>query len=454
MTRKVSDTRGTRTTTSTGAGAGATAGAVATRLRPYAVPLVALAGLLIVALVSLKLFGGTIPVVGSDTNPGGDTPGDGVSVLTPGRTPSPSAPPEVNKEVTIAGSLVYEKAGNLWIQSGTTASKLTNTGRDSQPSWSADGNWIYFIETRQTKSQFPQPGGDAKGTVSPYDLHYPILTRVHPDGTGRQAILSGLYATGRYRWFYFMNTPAISPDGTDVAVCSDGPDPTTNNVVLQLVDVAHKKLSNITKSNGLPQATGSLGHQDPAWSPDGKYLLYVMNQKDDGPAIYRYTVASGKTAPLTQGGYNQPTYSADGRYIAAVKTNSIGTNVVILDGRTGAELLRVTSDGRSWGPAFSPDGSQLVFLTLASSGLTVDVHLAKLKYGTNGVPDLDGDLQALTTSSGLDGDSRPAWSSWLAAGGAAPVLPSASASGADSGSPPDTAGSPSPDPSATPSSAP
>jgi len=107
--------------------------------------------------------------------------------------------------------------------------------------------------------------------------------------------------------------------------------------------------------------------------------------------------------------YTQPSYSPDGRYLAAVKTNTVGTNVVILDARTGAELLRVTTDGRSWGPSWSPDGSQLAFLVLAQSGLTVDVHLANLTRSANGAPALDGDTKALTKSSGLDGDSRPAW---------------------------------------------
>ena len=106
-----------------------------------------------------------------------------------------------------------------------------------------------------------------------------------------------------------------------------------------------------------------------------------------------------------------------------MKTNTVGTNVVILDARSGAELLRVTTDGRSWGPTWSPDGSQLVFLVLAQSGLTVDVHLAKLTRAANGAPALDGDPKALTRSSGLDGDSRPAW--W---GPAATTAPDGTAS--------------------------
>ena len=78
--------------------------------RAYAAPLVALLGLLAIALLSLKFFGGTLPVVGK----GGDTAGDsgtgGTSVLTPGKTPSPSASPEVNKDISTNGSLIFVKA--------------------------------------------------------------------------------------------------------------------------------------------------------------------------------------------------------------------------------------------------------------------------------------------------------------------------------------------------------
>ncbi len=451
MTRKVSDTRGgalsghaeegsraAATAAQVAGSAGRAAGALGSRLRPYWVPLVALVGLVVVAVVTLQMFGGTIPIVGSG---GAGDPGstDGTTILTPERTPSPSAPPVVNKDISVAGSLVYVKAGNLWIQSGTEAKKLTTTGRDSQPAWSADGKWIYFIETRATRAKFPQR---ETGNPSWYDLRYPILSRIHPDGTGREAILSGLYnAGGSQRWFYFINTPAVSPDGGSVAVGSDGPDPTNSNVVLQVVNVARKRMTNLH----LPQA-GILGHQDPAWSPDGKTLLYVMNQLNDGPQVYRYTPATKKASPFAQGGYTQPTYSADGRWVAAVKSNTIGTNVVVLDARNGSELLRVTSDGRSWGPAFSPDGTQLVFLTLAPSGLTVDVHIANLKRDANNVPEVAGDLQALTTSSGLDGDSRPAWWGPVAAPASTPsAAPDASATPATSATP---------GPSASPSSLP
>jgi dipeptidyl aminopeptidase/acylaminoacyl peptidase len=408
---------GSRATASRGS-----SGPLATLLRAYAAPIAAFVGLLVIGLVSLRLFGGTIPVIGKGGDTTDTTTGDG-AVLTPARTPSPSAPPVINKDISIDGNLVFVKAGNLWIQTGTDIRQLTNTGRDSQPAWSGDGKWVYFVDTREQFTYFPDP---QTGKSSYYDLRYPVLTRIHPDGTGREAVLSGFYRTGPGKgWFYFLNTPAVSPNGKTVAVGSDAPDPRSNNVVIQLLDVARGRMTNPK----LPQ-TGVLGHQDPSWSPDGRYLVYVKNENQGGPVIWRYDTTTKRAVALTNGGYTKPVYSPDGRFLAAVKTNTIGTNVVLLDARTGSELLRVTTDGRSWGPAWSPDGSRLAYLVLAASGLTTDVDIVKIATGPNGAPALDGDPTALTKSSGLDGDSRPAW--W---GPAAAPAPTASASPGASAAP-------------------
>ena len=385
-------------------------------LAPFLAPLLSTAGLLVIAAVTVFALTGRVPFLGSPTANGGSGGGN----IPPGRTPSPSAPPDVNPAIQVQGSLVYVKAGNLWIQSGNVARQLTTTGRDSQPTWSPDGTWIYFVETRETNGRFP-----AEGVVKNYDLRYPVLTRIHPDGSGREAILSGLYRTGpanAYTWFWFILDPAVSPDGTRLAVVSDGPDPTKSDVVLQFIDLRTKRMT----SAGLPE-NAPLGHQDPAWRPDGSAVLYVVNARNGNagaPAIWRYAVATKTTAPFTSAGYTSPAWSPDGRYVAAVRTTSLGTDVVILDAK-GAELARVTTDGRSSAPTWSPDGTQLAYLRL--SGVTVDLQLATLQREANGNVSVVK-TEALTTFSGLDGNSRPAW--WAPA-----PPPAASPSAAPAASP-------------------
>ena len=370
--------------------------------RPFLAPLLSVAGLAIVGLLTLAVLAGNLPFLPSRNPDGGPgDPGPGGAVV-PGRTPSPSAAPVVNPEVGIDGKLVYAKAGNLWIQEGTESRRLTSTGRDAQPAWSADGTWVYFIETRTTTGRFTMAGVERH-----YDLRYPILTRVHPDGSGREALLSGLYKGGpanRQRWFYFLRDPAVSPDGQLLALVSDGLDPTTSNIVLQTFDIDGELLAKV----GVPEQA-PLGHQNPTWSPDGKYILYVKNgrQADRGlPTLWRYQVATKKTVPLTGAGYTHPSYSATGRRIVATKTTTLGTDIVVLDARNGNELLRVTSNGQSWGGAWSPDGTQIAFLRL--TGVTVDLQVATLESATGGGLAVK-ETKPLTEFSGLDAESRPAW---------------------------------------------
>ena len=79
--------------------------------------------------------------------------------------------------------------------------------------------------------------------------------------------------------------------------------------------------------------------------------------------------------------------------------------MVILDGRTGAEVLRLTNDGRSWAPVWSPKGDAVAFLHLEDS--IVDLRLVHLD-GSSGKWTI-GKVENLTENAGLDSQSRPGW---------------------------------------------
>jgi dipeptidyl aminopeptidase/acylaminoacyl peptidase len=380
-------------------------------------PGLSLAGLAIVAILTLNLLGGSIPfVTGSGGGGGGGAD----------RTAAPSnvvvVPP-----VTFPGSIVYAKAGNIWVQHGHDVRQLTTGGRDSMPSWSPDGTAIYFIRTSDAQGLWPAQGVDRH-----YQESVPAIMRV--DATGGnppEPVLSGTIHTGSRSWFSWIRQPVLSPDGHTLAMVSDGPDPTRSDVVLQFYDLAAKQRT-------VPAAPelAPLGHQDPAWRADGKFLLYVRNGRDaarGAPEIFRWDLANDKATQLTGPGYLEPSYSPDGTYIAATRTSSFGNDVVILDAAHGRELLRVTTDGRSWAPVWSPAGDAIAFLHI--EGQIVDLKLARL---SGSGPDWTvGETIDLTQVSGLDGGSRPAWYipvDELPASPPPTVAPSASTSSAADGS--------------------
>ncbi len=365
--------------------------------RSFAAPradIVAGLGLLVIGVLSVSLLTGNFAFV-----PGANGPDNGDG--GPRRTATPSNVVIVDPRSNVLGSILYVKSGNIWLQHGAKATPLTSGGQDSMASFSADGQWVYFIRTTDGPGRWR-----IDGQARVFRLETPTLMRVRADGSAEpESILVGKIVSGQYTWSYFLRQPVVSPDGTSIVVVTDGPDPTKSDVVLKSLDPATGKLTALNAPEVAP-----LGHQDPAWSPDGRYLLYVRNARDGSrgaPVIMRYDTTTMKAAAMTGPGYASPAWSRDGRFIAATRTTSFGTDIVILDARRGTELLRVTTNERSFDPVWSPMGDSIAYLTV--DGGVTDLWLATLDVA--GAPALKGDPLALTVAAGLDAASRPGW--WI-----------------------------------------
>jgi Tol biopolymer transport system component len=377
--------------------------------RSWLAPALSLVGLLIVGWLTLGVMNGSVPFLGTGSV-------GGIS----SRTPAPSNVVVV-PEVSFPGAIVYAKAGNIWVQRGSDARQVTSGGRDSMPAWAPDRESIYFIRSTEEQGLWP-----AQGTNRHYRMDVPALMRVDVDGAGEPEVL----LTGRIRrddrsWFYWIREPDLSADGKTIAMISDGPDPGERNAVLQFYDLATEERTVPDVPENVP-----LGHQDPSWRSDGRFLLYVANGRSGSrgsPVIYRWSVADQEATPITGPGYLEPRYSPDGRYIVATRTSAFGNDVVILEAAHGRELLRVTDDGRSWAPIWSPAGDAIAFLH--SEGLIVDLRMVNLAgTGPNWTVDETVDL---TQVSGLDGSSRP---DWYVAREDLPATPAPTAAPSSSGS--------------------
>ena len=151
-------------------------------------PVLSLVGLLLIGIVTLNLLNGEVPFGIGGSN------GNGGNVGGPARTPAPSNEVVVPEEAAFEGSIVYAKAGNIWVQTNEDAKQLTSSGGDSMPSWSSDGEWIYYIRSTDEIGYWPFKGG----RNGRYDIQVPDLMRVRADGSAEpEQLATGFVKDGR-----------------------------------------------------------------------------------------------------------------------------------------------------------------------------------------------------------------------------------------------------------------
>jgi Tol biopolymer transport system component len=238
-------------------------------------------------------------------------------------------------------------------------------------------------------------------------MSVPSLIRLSAYGGGEEVLFDGLILGSRpaLNWSGFMFGPSVASDGR-IAVATDyrGREIGTDVVVRILSSDG----SSIT-TPALPHIA-PFGHQDPVWSPDGTAIYYVQNGISEGSSssrIIRYNIAKKSTTRIGDKGLVQPAISPDGRWIAATRISSQGTDVVVMSAVTGDVMLEITRTGKSWAPAWSPNGSQLAYLS--ANGTQANLNLASFAVAPSGIPNPPVILSPLRDP--VDPNVRPAWGS-------------------------------------------
>ena len=307
----------------------------------------------------------------------------------------------VTEGVQIDGSIIFARGGALWSLSGASITQVSISTKDGEPAWSRDGTWLYFIRNRS------EVGGrlNAAGGVTPYRLTVPTLMRIGARGGEAEVVLDGLLVdqNPKLNFSTFMFDPAIGVNG-EVALATDykGASQLGGDAIIRILQPDGRVLT-----PALPDEA-PYGHQDPAWSADGSSLYYVQNGQEEGVSASRiilFNVAADSIVRFGARGFIEPAVSPDGRWVAATRIDKKGSDVVILSAATGEIVLEVTRTGRSWSPAWSPDGNSLIFLAARDSAATL--QQVTISAPPSGVPSVIASVQLLRDL--VDAGVRPAW---------------------------------------------
>jgi TolB protein len=344
-------------------------------------------------------------VAQATADPSGNVPS--VPVITP--TPTPHSTivitPPPDRTAEVIGKIAFSKLGDLYVATGRgdiqpvkgTRTSGNDARFNSGPVWSPDGRRLYFIQTREKQVQAPYNGKLVK-----YTFFYPVLMSVAAEGGDAKVVYDSIFPLSGGQWHRWVLQPDVSPDGDTFALVTDG----TDGFGDVLLGTMTTRGSQLRQLDGVPAVDGQ-GHNDPEWSPDGRRIAFTYNNRSGNvgtPRIGIFNVRSGKMENLLKAGYANPSWSPDGKVIAAERTDGTGRDIVILNPQNGTEIARMTNDGDSFAPTFSPNGDQIAFLR--RKGLDVDLWILTMDPA-NGYTRLS--LKPVTEDGSLDAESPPTW---------------------------------------------
>ncbi len=177
-------------------------------------------------------------------------------------------------------------------------------------------------------------------------------------------------------------TPALSPDGKQVAFAWDGEKGDNFDIYVQLVGA------------GTPlRLTNTPAYEDsPAWSPDGRYiaLLRRLSDHDEVWTIPALGGAGHKIGESWSGispwyWFDQLSWSPDGTFVALPSKNPRQTaySIFLLSVETG-QKRKLTSPPNNYvgdsAPRFSPDGKHVAFIRI-SSALSSEIYVVNVTDG-------------------------------------------------------------------------
>jgi dipeptidyl aminopeptidase/acylaminoacyl peptidase len=270
------------------------------------------------------------------------------------------------------GRLVaYVLDDRIWIVpvAGGEPRPVTAKGSAAwSPYWSKDGQWLYFLSSRTQSNQLWKLSLDTFGEAEQVTELAQGVGRLVPSPDESKLLLrfrdsevaakDGKAAEEARQPFVITRLQFKEDAGEGYLTGDDARH-------LHVLDLASGTLTQVT--------SGPYTEEDPAWSPDGRRIVFVSNREKDPDESYKtdlWIVAAegGEPERLTNDDRvkSSPAFSRDGRLIAFLTAEDgvYGAPQVAVIPAAGGEARILTGEFDRWvdGLEFSDDGKWIYFL--------------------------------------------------------------------------------------------
>jgi Tol biopolymer transport system component len=149
--------------------------------------------------------------------------------------------------------------------------------------------------------------------------------------------------------------PSLSPDASLIVYAS----PATGHgdiYVVSLKDRVKRRLTNAQAYEG-----------DPAWSYDGKSIVFAREEDDGSAHLWRMDADGGNQRQLTVGPWydHEPSYSHDSEWIVflrrPIQSGSVAAQIYRIGTKAGSAPQLVSNRKNVCDPSFSPSGDVILF---------------------------------------------------------------------------------------------
>lgn len=169
-------------------------------------------------------------------------------------------------------------------------------------------------------------------------------------------------------------SPAVSPDGRYIAYSVQLKDDYAN---LFRYDLQTRQITRLVDLKG--------SNLSPSFSPDGSQILFSSTVGDDAD-IYRVSISGGTPQRIVALPYDQvqPSYAPDGSFVF-VSDHASPRRPSIYRYNPSGSPIRISRSGYAAGPNYSPDGSKIGYLNGSSAAVMSSTGANIANFGNTGL---------------------------------------------------------------------